>query len=255
MHRLSYARNDSGSSILAGKILHTSPRSLPEHGSVVPAARSSRAEIFRRAPKFPNRAHPGYLAGRVRFPVIFSYVLYLSRRVHYTLVPVTRSWRASARTNKIFRVNEVRDATSPVEPLISTSHTWIQLRRTSIRESALPGFFSSPSRTPLSCAYVCVHVYTCVCVCRRFCVLGFQRSPGITAGSRTIALHINDAGLDFFLYRRGKNCSIKKLFSEFALANWNRYNIGKINFRCLSWIWKKKRTLRTIVTNKNEKHY
>lgn len=163
MRRLSYARNNSGSSILAGKILHTSPRSLPEHGSVAPQLPVHLAlKYFAELRNSRIARTRGYLAGRVRFPVIFSYVLYLSQRVHYTLVPVTRSWRASAWTNKIFRVNEVRDATSPVEPLISTSHTWIQLRRTSIRESSLPGFFSSPSRTPLSCAYICVRVYMCV---------------------------------------------------------------------------------------------
>lgn len=165
MHRLSYARNDSGSGILAGKILHTSPRSLPEHGSLHSCPFISCWNISQGSEILESRA-PGVISPvACVFPVIFSYVLYLSRRVHYTLVPVTRSWRASARTNKIFRVNEVRDATSPVEPLISTSHTWIQLRRTSIRESSLPGFFSSPSRTPLSCAYVCARVCVHVCAC------------------------------------------------------------------------------------------
>lgn len=202
MHRLSYARNDSGSSILAWKILHTSPRSRTWVGRPR-AARSSRAEIFRRAPKFSNPAQPSYLAGRVRFPVIFSYVLYLSRRVHYTLVPVTRSWRASARTNKIFRVNEVRDAASPVEPLISTSHTWIQLRRTSIRESSLPGFFPL-ARIHLYHVrtFACVHVCICACVYANLRV-GFSTFARVTAGSRTIVPHINDAGLDFFFFYIG----------------------------------------------------
>lgn len=140
---------------------YTSPRS--DHRQATPAVRSSRTGIFRRAPKFSNLARGGgewgrAIAARVCVPVIFSYVLYLSRRVH-TLVLVTRSWRASARTNKIFRVNEVRDAAPPGEPLISTSHTWIQLRRTSIRESSPRPFFSSRpcSRIP-SCVRACVRM-------------------------------------------------------------------------------------------------
>lgn len=162
-HRLPHAKNDSddvsglkNSTRLPGRTSAGHPR----------AVRSSRTGIFRRAPKFSNLARGEGETGEglsrpACVPVIFSYVLYLSRRVH-TLVLVTRSWRASARTNKIFRVNEVRDAAPPGEPLISTSHTWIQLRRTSIRESSpRPFFFLSPVFPPVyfrACVRMRVHV-------------------------------------------------------------------------------------------------
>lgn len=95
---------------------------------------------------------------------IFLRTLSFPARTLHPRPRITRSWRASARTNKIFRVNEVRDAASPVEPLISTSHTWIQLRRTSIRESSLPGFFPFAR---IHLYHVRTFAYMSVCACVR----------------------------------------------------------------------------------------
>lgn len=170
MHQLRYAENDccdvSGLKNFTRFSGWTSA-SHPDRPFISRRNISQSSEILESRTQRRGRRERAIGRG-VCVPVIFSYVLYLSRRVH-TLVLVTRSWRASARTNKIFRVNEVRDAAPPGEPLISTSHTWIQLRRTSIRESSPRIFFplGRIARPYALRACVRIHAYVCACTCVR----------------------------------------------------------------------------------------